>query len=169
MNTLALLIGLALAGAAQAAAPGAPWLGEVRPPLLLALAVHHALTRPRGAAAVAGALAGLVQDAMGRIPLGCSVLAFGAAALLVGRFRENVFQSAGLTRAVFGAAAAAGVTAALWAMLAAAGDVRLSAAQGMLKIVSAAALGLAATPLVGRAAGALDRALGLAPAEGRRV
>ena len=169
MNALALLLGLAVAGAVQAVAPTAPWLGEVRAPLLLSLALHHALTRPRGAALAAGALAGFIQDARGRIPLGCSVFAFGAAALIAGRGRDRVFAASGLTRALYGAAAAAGTTALLWAMLTAAGEVRLSAAQGALKLFGAAALGLLCAPLVGRAAGALDAALGLAPEErGRR-
>jgi len=165
VNALALLLGLAVAGAVQAVAPTAPWLGETRAPLLLLLALHHALTRPRGAALAAGALAGFVQDAMGRIPMGCSVFAFGAAALIAGRFRDDVFIASGLTRAIFGGAAAAGTTALLWAMLTAAGDVRLTAAQGALKLVGASALGLICAPLVGRAAGALDRALGLTSEE----
>ncbi len=162
MNVLSLILLTTAAGTLQAIVPTAPWLGEARVPLLLALALHYALTRAPGFALGAAILSGVVQDALGRAPLGGSALLFGAVALIAGRYRDEVFHAAAPARAVFGALAAAATTLGLWAILGVAGLARASAGVGALRVASAALLGAAATPLVGHWAARADLALGLA-------
>ncbi len=167
MKGLALLLKLAAAGALQAVMPTAPWLGGMRAPLLLAIALHYSLTRDRGFALFAAILAGLLQDALGRTPLGVSSFVFGGAMLMVGRFRADLFRSASVTQATLGALTGAGVTLALWMLLALAGWVRLSAGQGIIRVLGVAVMGALTAPLAIRVAERLDEALGLIPADRR--
>lgn len=167
MNALAVGLMLLLGGALQAILPAYARLGGAVWPVLPGLAVYYALTRARPAALAAACAAGVVQDALGLVPLGYSSAAFCLVAWVVHGQREHVFPRSFGTRAVFGAAAAGGV-ALVQAALLAAGERRWPGA-GLVarKALGALLLGAVITPWVCATADRLDAALGLAPAGGR--
>jgi len=146
VNVLATAVLLALGAVLQAAVPGMAWLGQVRLPVLLGLVVSYALTRPRPAAVAIAMTAGAVQDALGMIPLGYSSFCFCAVAVLVNRYREEVFAWEGVTHLVFGALAALAVALAQYALLHAAGLLALSAGVVARKAAGTLLLGALATP-----------------------
>lgn len=164
MNGFLILLTMLLGGVLQAVLPTASWLGNMRPPILLALTLHYALTRedpPMGAAW----LAGLVQDALGMLPLGFSSVCFCGAALLVNRFRREIFAGELLTRAVLGALLAGLTTAALSLMLRLAvvdDPFRLSFTSVALKVAASFLLGGIWTPLICGGMARMERAMGFA-------
>ncbi len=163
MTAVSLLVLLVFGGVVQAVAPSAAWLGEVRPPVLAALVVYYALSRDRAVVLWVAVLAGLVQDALGPVPLGTSSFGFGVAGLLVHRFRGEVFVWSGLTHAVMGALTAGGVTLATGVLLRATGQIALPAARILHKGTAALLLGAMTAPIVCRLAERQERMLGLLP------
>ncbi len=159
MRTFSRLVMLLAAGVLQATLPTAPWLGGMRPPLLLCVVLTDALTRKETPVGIA-LVAGLVQDSLGPVPLGFSSLCFLAAADLANRRRSLVFSAEGVTHVVFGAAAAALVTLAVYALMVFSGPFSLPLTRVALKAVGAAALGALCLPLVFRALDWMDGKLG---------
>lgn len=168
MTALSLFASLLLAAALQVALPTASWLGRTPAPILPALVVYYALMRSRSALLAAALAAGIVQDALGMTPFGYSSLCFCAAGLAVRRFRDDVFIWKGLTEALFGALAYAGITLAMYALLRGSGAIALGPSALALKLPGALLLGAAATPLVYRALERLDLLLGLIEPERMR-
>lgn len=160
MKFFSMLVMMLLGGVLQAVLPTAAWLGEVRPPVLLSLTVYYALTR-REPPLAAALIAGLIQDALGPVPLGLSSILFCAVALLVHRHRGSIFSGSGLARLVLGAAAAALTTAGLYLLLSAGGVFRLPVSRAFLKIASAALLGGLLAPLVCDRMDRFERMLGI--------
>lgn len=168
MSALAILLSLVLAGALQAMLPAAAALGGAVAPVLTGLVVHYALTRSTGAMLFAAASAGIVQDALGLVPLGYSSAAFCLAGWVIHRWRAEVYEASSLTHAVFGALAAGGVCL-LQALLLAAGEgLRPGGAAVALKTAGALLLGAVCVPWVCALARRLDTALGWTPSEARR-
>lgn len=160
MKFFSMLVMMLLGGVLQAALPTAAWLGEVRPPVLLCLTVYYALTRREPPLATA-VIAGLIQDAMGPVPLGMSSLCFCGVTLLIHSHRDSIFSGSGLARLIFGAGAAALATTGLYLLLSMGGAFRLPASRVLLKIASAALLGGLLAPLICDRMERLDRLLGL--------
>ncbi|MDZ4198419.1 MAG: rod shape-determining protein MreD, partial [Kiritimatiellia bacterium] len=147
MTVFSMIVVMLLGGVLQAVLPTAAWLGEVRPPVLLSLALYYALTReriPLGAALTAG----LVQDALGLLPLGVSPLCFCVAVLLIHRNRDSIFIGQGVTHMVLGSLAAGLVTFALYLLLAVSDLLHLPASRVALKMFGAMVLGGLTAPLL---------------------
>lgn len=161
MRALSMAIVLFCGGLLQAVLPAWAVVGQMPPPVLPALVVYYALTRDRAEAFWIAVAAGLVQDALGLVPLGYSSCCFAVAGLLLNRYREEVFEWQGLTHMILGGATAAGVTLALGLLLRAAAETGLPAGRIALKTLGAGALGIVVTPLVCRAVGRLEGMLGL--------
>jgi rod shape-determining protein MreD len=160
MTFFSMLVMMLLGGAIQSVLPTAPWLGEIRPPVLLCLTVYYALTR-KDPPLVAAGIAGLIQDALGPVPLGVSSLCFCGVALLIHRQRDAVFSGTGVSHLVFGALAAALATTGLYLLLAAGGTFHLPLSRVLLKIAGATLLGGALTPFVYNRMERLDRLMGI--------
>lgn len=162
MTGFVMVLGMLLGGVLQAVLPTAAWLGGIRPPILLSLTLYYALTRDRipvGAALTAG----LIQDALGMLPLGYSSLCFCGAAWLANRFRDAVFAGEWFTHAVFGALLAGVCTGALYVMLkvtAAPEPFHIPLARVAFKITASLILGAVCAPLVCGGMERLERALG---------
>ena len=167
MRLLSLAVVLLCGGVLQAVLPTWAAAGQMPVPVIPSLVVYYALTRGRATAFWIAVAAGLVQDALGIVPLGFSSCCFAVAALLLNRYREEVFEWEGLTHMILGGATAAGVTLALGLLLGAAAEMHLPAGRIVLKTLGAAMLGVATTPLVCRGVRNLDVMLGLVQ-EGRR-
>jgi len=162
--TWVVLVGVTvMAALAQALLPGWAWLGQARFPFLLSAVLYYALHHEAGTALAAACLAGLLQDALSPLPLGYSILCFGAVGLAVNGFRRLVVAEALPTHLLFGSLAAAAATLALWVMLAAADLSVCPPRRALLKALGAAVLGLAAAPAVFAVAGRLDRLVGNLP------
>ncbi len=117
MNRLLMWVVLCLCAIVQAILP--PWLamGQAKAPLLLAGVVYYALSRGSLHMAEAAVLAGLLQDSLGPIPLGFSVLAFTGVALLIHQFQDRIFADSLPTHVLAGFAAPVVVSMALYVLL----------------------------------------------------
>lgn len=103
--SIVLFIFMLLVGATlQAVWPGGGALGALRPPLLLGVALYYALAR-RAWLWPTALLAGLLQDALGPMPLGYSMACFVGVALGAAQIVERL-PVAWLARALTGAVAA---------------------------------------------------------------
>jgi rod shape-determining protein MreD len=154
----------------QSLAPPVEWLGHAKAPCLLAVPVYYALARPRRLMLAAAVGAGLMQDALSMLPLGCSVLCFSAAGLLIHRFRETIAADSLLLASLLGLAAAGAVT------LATGGILLLDEESGFafrpawlaIRVLGAAVLGAAAVPILVRGIGVLEQLVGLVPRPEKR-
>lgn len=160
MRLAVLLFGLFAAAIAQALLPAWTSIGLAKPPILLAAVVYYAFTRERERLLAVAVAAGVLQDALGMIPLGFSSAAFCLVGLLVDRFREKVFVFRVVTHFVVGALASGLVTALLALLLAKNGLLELPAAAAARKVVGAMVLGALFVPVVFRLLERLELALG---------
>lgn len=166
MNLLVLLFNLIAAAMLQALWPPWAWLGQAPIPFLLGLALFYALAHSEGWMLAAAIGAGLLQDALGEIPLGVSPFCFCLAGLLVARFKAAVFEHDLLPLLLFGAVASAAVSLALALLLR---QQELIAPLGLLalagKTLGAGLLGAVVVPVECHLLRALDHLLGTAAPE----
>lgn len=161
MNRAVLLVSLVLCALVQAVVP--PWtaMGQAKPPVLLGGVLYYALTRNNSLVIEAAVVAGLLQDSLGPIPLGYSVVAFLSVALLTNRFRERVFGEHWVTHVLLGIASAVLVTFMMHLLLVGSGmrtGVRPSFV--LSKALGASLLGMFAIPVVFKLIERLDWLLG---------
>ena len=161
MSVLAMVVVFLVGGMLQALLPTFALLGHAPVPVLTALVVYYALTRRRTTVLWAAMLAGVVQDALGPVPLGYSSCGFCLAGLLLNRYRDEVFIWAGVTHLVFGALAAAGATLLQALLLAGGAGLHLAPGHVALKLLGATVLGAVSTPLVYAAVESLETTLGI--------
>ncbi|TAN36922.1 MAG: rod shape-determining protein MreD [Verrucomicrobia bacterium] len=164
MTLLVMLLVLLTGAALQALLPGWTWLGGAQPPILLALVLFYAFAHSRGWMLFCALLAGLLQDALGQVPLGFSCFCFGLAGFAALRYRDDVEEGAWLAQMVFGGLAAAAVNLLLYILLRHADAVVVSSALALRKTIGSALLGALLTPLVFRVVISLERQLGERPA-----
>lgn len=157
-----MIVSLCLCAIVQAILP--PWLvmGQAKAPLLLAGVVYYALTRGIRQMTEAAMLGGLLQDSLGPIPLGFSMIAFAAVALLLHQFQDRIFPESLLTQLLAGIVSPVGVSLILYVLLVSGGHRAgvpftfvLSKALGM------ALLGLVTFPAVIHLIRAMETGLGV--------
>ena len=164
MKLLVMLLALVTGATLQALLPAWAWLGGAQPPVLLALVLFYAWTGSRAAMLCCAFAAGLLQDALGQVPLGYSCLCFVLAGLWAQRHRDDVDEEALLSQVLFGGLAAALVTLLLYALLRHAGAISLSLGGALRKTLGTALLGAVLTPVMFRVAMDIERRLGERPA-----
>jgi rod shape-determining protein MreD len=164
MNRLLMLSALFVCALLQAIAPAWGVMGQAKPPLLLGVVLFYALTREDSLVLESAVLAGLLQDSLGPIPHGFSVLAMTSVALLVNQFRDRVFAEHWFTHVTLGVAASAWVSIILYILLVSTGlrsgvhfSFVLSKALGM------SLLGMVLIPLTFACLEKLELHLGLQP------
>jgi len=155
------IVAVLLAGTVQAVFPGLSWMGEARPPALLAVLLYYALTRSASVTLWTALAAGVMQDALGLVPLGYSSLCFAVVGLLVNRFRDDLFPELPITHALLGGAGAAVFSLALFGLLRAGDLVALPVGQLGLKCAGAAVGGALFTPIICALMAKMDEGLGL--------
>jgi len=158
--SLVLFMAVIVGAVAQAVFPTFRWLGQSNTPVLLGLVLYYALAHSRGKMLQAAIFAGLLQDALGMIPLGYSSFCFCIVALVVSKFKDMVFVHKLVTHMLFGAFASGAVTLALYGLLAAAGLVTLAPGWSVLKIAGSMFLGAIIVPFEFELVAGLDRMLG---------
>ncbi|HOW97432.1 MAG TPA: hypothetical protein P5567_09135 [Kiritimatiellia bacterium] len=165
MKTMVLLFALIVGAVVQALAPNWRVMGQAHMPVMLGIVLYYCLSPDRALMWLAAVLAGFLQDALGQIPLGYSSFCFCLVALVVSRFREDVFAGDVLMHAVSGALSAGAVTLALSVLLTRDGAVILSAGRLALKLIGSILLGAVVVPVVFHALAGADRMLGNRPEE----
>jgi rod shape-determining protein MreD len=161
MNRLVMIASLLLCAMVQAISPDWAALGQAKPPLLLGVVMYYALSRENTQVIECALIAGLLQDSLGPIPHGFSVIAFLSIALLINHYRERVFSDHWFTHAVMGIAASVWVCFVLYILLVGSGlrtGVPFSFA--MSKALGMSLLGIVAMPILYRLIEKLDRNLG---------
>lgn len=157
-----LLMYFSLVGAAvlQAVFPTWRWLGHAHVPVLLGVVLYYALEHSRGMMLQAAVLAGLLQDALGMIPLGYSSFCFIVVAVIASKFKDIVFVHELVTHMLFGALCSAGVTLALYGLLSREDLVALGFGWALWKTAGSLLLGAILVPLTFELLEAADRMLG---------
>ena len=164
MPLFVMLLVLLMGAAIQALLPAWTWLGGAQPPILLALVLFYSFAQNRGWMLFCALVAGLLQDALGQVPLGFSSFCFGLAGLAAQRYREDVVEGAVVAQMVFGGLAAGAVTFLLYVLLRHADAITVPAAWAARKILGTILLGAALTPLAFWTVISLERQLGERPA-----
>lgn len=157
-----MIVSLCLCAIVQAILP--PWLamGQAKAPLLLAGVVYYALTRGTLHMAEAAVLGGLLQDSLGPIPLGYSVLAFCVVAVLMNNYRDRIFADSSLTHVLAGVVASVTVSMILYVLLVSGGHRSgLPFSFVLSKALGMSLLGVVSFPLVFRSIRGLDLRLGV--------
>jgi cell shape-determining protein MreD len=160
-----MLVAVILGATLQAMLPTLSALGNAPLPILAGVVLYYALLRERPVLLAAGMVGGLVQDALGLMPLGYSSFAyciFGLAAL---RLRETVLVRQWTTHVLFGAVGNLAMHLFLATVLLADGSVRPAWAWLVAKMFGAFLGGALVTPFVFRGVAALDRLVGNVEAE----
>lgn len=161
MNRLLMGVALCVCAMAQAVLPVWNGMGMAKPPLLLAGVLYYALSRDNFQVVESAVLAGILQDSLGPIPLGFSVLAFLAVALLLHTFRERVFAESAVAQIMLGAAASTLVSFILFTLLVGGGHRSgVTASFVLSKSLGMAVMGILVFPLVYRILAGLDVRLG---------
>ena len=169
MTHLVLIFALLTGVVLQAVLPATwAWLGAAPAPVLLGVVLYVALAHSQMRMLGCALAAGLLQDALGQIPLGYSSFGFCLAGLAAHRFQDEVFPHAGVTHAVFGAVAGGLVTLVLYVLLGKDGNLGLSSpVWATKKIAGAALLGALVTPVECWLLAHLELRLGSRPREER--
>ena len=161
MSFLVILTALVGGVVLQALIPAWGGFAAGKAPILLGVVIYVALTRSRGVMLATALLAGILQDALGLIPLGYSSTCLVLTGLVVSRYRAEVFEFRGVTHVFFGAVAS-GVFALGMSLLLRAGGADADGFGWMIYRTAAALLaGAIVVPLVCRVLEELDRRLGL--------
>ncbi len=162
MNRLVMIVSLCVCAMAQAVVPAWAVMGQAKVPLLLAGVIYYALTRGAVQAAQAAVLAGVMQDSLGPIPMGYSVLAFLGVALVTNQFRERVFAENAFTHVMIGAAGSLLVSMVLYVLLVSGGHrTGIPFSFVLTKALGMSLLGLGVFPAVFLLIRGLDERLGV--------
>ncbi|MBL7077488.1 MAG: rod shape-determining protein MreD [Kiritimatiellae bacterium] len=118
MITAIVMVVLMIIGAGlQVLFPALPFLGQAKPPFLLAIVLYYALNRTPGTVLLAGLVAGLLHDLLTEVPLGYSSIVFVLVGVVAGRFRNLVLPDSRVTAGFFGMMGSLAAQVLLYAML----------------------------------------------------
>jgi len=160
MTSLVMLFAMVCGAVLQAVLPKWQFLGQANPPVLLGIVLYYTLTHDRRLTLQAAIVGGVLQDALGMIPLGYSSFCFCVVALAIGHFKDIVFVHEVLTHTLFGALAAGTVTLMLYILLVSEGQLVLRPAWGVMKIFGSAILGGILVPFEFEVMESFDRMVG---------
>jgi rod shape-determining protein MreD len=165
VRIVVLLFVTLVAAALQATLPTLRWTGHATFPFLLGVVMHYALTHRVSHMVVAALWIGILDDGLGRMPLGISSFGYAACGLLVAYYRESMAVRAWTTHMVLGAGGSLVMTIASWLMLAKEDLVAMPWNWVLFKFAGSAITGAMATPVVIALLHRLDRLLGYVPRE----
>lgn len=160
MTQVLLITTLVLGAVIQAVWPAWESFGQSKIPVLLAIVLYYTLTRPAGIAILAAVLAGLLQDALTRTPLGYSSFIYVLISVFVLYFKELIFIHKTITHIVFGALANVFSTLGIFILLQVGGYIDPTPGWVFSKLLGALILGVLAVPLIIAALDFVDQSLG---------
>lgn len=117
MRLVSMIFLIGVGAVIQAVFPVIHLAGGAKAPLLLSIVIYYALIHDRTAAMYAGLFAGVIQDSMGRIPLGYTAFCFLVVALLLASLKEELFVYEWSTHVFVGAVSSFVVTLFLYFLL----------------------------------------------------
>ncbi len=140
----------------QQALPGVAMLGGMKPPILAAMALHHALRKGTPDLWLAVLLAALLQDGLELGSFGPALLAFPVMSQLAYRIRNEIFADGLVTQLALGAAM--GIFTAFTTLLiySITGQRVLPAGLVFLRLFGSVLLGMATLPVVSRIVNGLE-------------
>ncbi len=140
----------------QQALPGLALFGGLKPPVLAAMALHHALRKGSPDYWIAVGFAALLQDGLDLGSFGPALIAFPLMCRLAYRIRNEIFFDGLVTQLVLGAAM--GLFTAFIALLIYSLTGQRAATPGLalLRLLSATLLGLITLPLVSHTVNRLE-------------
>ena len=155
------MIVLTLFGAAvQMTVPPIALLGGAKTPVLFCLVLYYALEHDTALLMTAALLAGLLQDALGPMPLGISTLCFCMVGGVAGGFKRLVLSDSAVVAAIFGFAGWLAVTFCSYLLLRHDGMLGWSALSALWKSAGTGLLGAVVAPVLFSVTGGIDRRLG---------
>jgi rod shape-determining protein MreD len=165
LNLLVMLVAVTVGAVLQAALPTLSVLGNAPAPVLTGVVLYYALLRERGVLLVAAVVGGLVQDALGLVPLGYSSFGYCLIGLAARGLRDAVLVRQWTTHVLFGAAGNVALQFFLAFVLLANGTVQPAWLWLLAKLIGALLGGAIVVPFVFRGIAALDRLVGNVEAE----
>lgn len=160
MIAVIMTMALLLAAALQGGLPAFAFMGQARPPLLLAVVLYYALHHDTVPMLWAALAAGFLQDAASGMPMGVSAVCFGLAGLATGTCRRHITREHLVPHSLLGAAAAFAVTMALYVVLRLRGDIVYGMSWALLKAFWTAIFGMWWVPILCLILGWADRVVG---------
>ena len=160
MTYLVLFFCLVAATILQALLPAWHYMGQAKPPLLLAVLLYYMLSRERGVMLTAALCAGLMQDALGLTPLGYSSFCYCLIGLALERFKDKIFGHQWMTHLLLGALTSFGFTALIYFMLISSGTLVMPFYSMLIKAIGTALLAVLVMPLCFRAVRHLEVKVG---------
>ena len=160
MTVLVLLVAVVVGAVFQATLPTISALGSVQVPVMTGIVIYYALMRDRAAMLTAAIVAGLVEDAMGLMPLGYSSFCCVVVGLLARHFKETVMVRHLTTHILFGAAANGFVAFTLAMILGLNRIADIHVGWAVTKIVGAVIAGAIVVPMIFQCVAYLDRMVG---------
>lgn len=151
---------LVLSAVLQTQLSGLTLLADAKAPILLCLTLYYALCRAPSVTLVCAFAAGLLQDLLSPLPIGCSVAIFCLAGGVISSFRGVLQSDSVVTQLFFGGVTGLVVEFAVFALLKAMGLVTCPWGWALIKITGTGLLALLIAPPVCLTAGACDRLVG---------
>ena len=160
MTWLVMTLLLVCAAVVQTQVPGLVLLADAKVPILLCLTLYYALFRTPSVMLVCAFMAGLLQDLLSPLPIGCSVACFCLAGGIISSFRGVLQSDSLITQLFFGGVTGLVVESTVFALIEAMGLVTCPWVWALIKILGTGLLALLVAPLVCFTAGACDRLVG---------
>jgi rod shape-determining protein MreD len=161
ITAIVMLVLMVVGSGLQVLFPALPFLGQAKPPFLLALTLYYALNRSPGTLLAAGLLAGLFHDLHTAVPLGYSSIVFVMVGLLAGRFRNMVLPESRLTAGFFGMMGSLCAQLVLYGMLLRIDAAWWPAGRLTVRLLCGALMAAVVTPLTFSAARRCDQWVGI--------
>lgn len=161
MSFLVILFSLVAGVVVQASIPAWGGFASVKAPVLLGLVIYVALTRSRRTMLATALAAGVLQDALGLIPMGYSSACLVITGLVVSRYRDEVFEFRGVTHVFFGGVTSGAYTLGMSLLLQHEGIGYLGLGWLLYRGAAAMLAGAIVVPVTCRVVEELDRRLGV--------
>ena len=124
--------------------------GGMKPPILAAMALHHALRKGRKDLWIAVFFAALLQDGLEMGTFGPALLAFPLMGQAAYRIRNEIFSDGLVTQVVLGAAMGFFTAFIALVIYSVSGQRSIPPLLGLLRLVGSAVLGMVTLPIVSR-------------------
>lgn len=145
-----MLVIILLGAIVQQLLPGMALLGGMKPPILAAMALHHALRKGKPDLWMAVFFAAVLQDSLDLGTFGPALLAFPIMGQLAYRFRNEIFIDGLVTQIVLGATLGLFTACVTLLIYSVTGQRAVPPGLAFLRLLGASLLGMGTLPVVSR-------------------
>jgi rod shape-determining protein MreD len=156
MRRIYMLVIIACGALLQQALPGPAFFGGIKPPVLAALALHHALRKGDPDFLIAILFAALLRDGLEPGSFGPALLAFPVMGLVARRIRNEIFSDGLVTQLVLGAAMGLFTTLTALLIYTVTNQRSLPGVMVLMRLIGSTLLGMATLPIVSRSVNRLE-------------